>query len=462
MKSTKQPAKDEIEKAGQDFQDTEIQKDEKEKRENPPRKKWFTKRISWILAGVIALCSFGAGMLTCQLILDSELISLMRLKRRVQSSYYTEITDEEFYGVLFEAVNEKLLDQYSRYMTADEYTQTKSEKKGENSGLGLTFSTLDKDGNEQLLVTKVNGNSPAEYAGICVGDKIIGAGKTRDSIQPCLVFDEFKAFLDNYKTGETFYLQFRDKGVLEIAKEVYIENYVFYRTQDSAYRFTGENAENFSSYNGAIASLPADTAYIRLAKFNGDAATQFDKAMYTFHTQSKKNLVLDLRGNGGGYLEIMCEIARYFCKSATDKKPIVAIADYGEKKEIFRANANLYSSYFQQDSRIYVLADDGSASATECLLGCMLDYSAISYGDICLFERNGVAKTYGKGIMQTTYPLGLIAGDAVKLTTARVCWPVSEKCIHGVGIVAADGTKTVQENHVNDGELYSAIQMLFS
>lgn len=473
MKSTgeRKPTKDEKEKNEKDFQASEIEKNGAEdetqfetrlkQEENQSLKKRRERRKSLILAGVIALCSFGVGMLTRQLMLDDEMISLMRLKNRVQKSYYTEISDDEFYGVLFGAVNEKLLDQYSRYMTADEYSQTKTESKGEYSGIGLTFSTLDKDGKDRLLVVKVSGNSPAESVGICVGDNVIGVGKTSDSVQPCATFDALERFLRDYKTGEKFYLRLQKQGIVELSKQIYVENYVFYRTQDCAYRFTGDRAQTFSSYNGAVASLPTDTAYIKLTQFNGDASAQFDVAMRTFKAQGKKNLVLDLRGNGGGYLDIMREIARYFCKNTTEKKPIVAIAKYGDKKEYFRATGNIYSSFFQEDSRICVLADDSSASASECLLGCMIDYGTISYGDICLSERNGVAKTYGKGIMQTTYRLGLISGDAVKLTTAKICWPVSENCIHGVGILPENGTKTVKESYQADEELLIALQTLF-
>jgi carboxyl-terminal processing protease len=115
-------------------------------------------------------------------------------------------------------------------------------------------------------------------------------------------------------------------------------------------------------------------------------------------------LVLDLRSNGGGYLDILCEIAAYFCKDTGEKNPVVAISvDKNGKEETFSASKNLYNEYFQADSRICVLADSSSASASECLIGAMLDYKAIAYGDICLSKRSGVVKTYGKGIMQASY-----------------------------------------------------------
>ena len=107
-----------------------------------------------------------------------------------------------------------------------------------------------------------------------------------------------------------------------------------------------------------------------------------------------------------------------------------------------------------------MLADNTTASASECLIGCMLDYGTIAYSDICLSERSGQVKTYGKGIMQTTYPVRLLEGDAVKLTTAKICWPISGNCIHGRGILPDDGTKTVAESYGADTEITQALQIL--
>ena len=135
------------------------------------------------------------------------------------------------------------------------------------------------------------------------------------------------------------------------------------------------------------------------------------------------------------------------------------MAKYKDKEENFKASHNVYGEYFGSDSHIYILADDGSASASECLIGAMVDYGAVSFGDICLMERNGVAKTYGKGIMQTTYYLGAKL-DAVKLTTAEICWPVSGRSIHGRGVLPEDGTKVAPTDDYGDGEIALALKAL--
>ena len=109
-----------------------------------------------------------------------------------------------------------------------------------------------------------------------------------------------------------------------------------------------------------------------------------------------------------------------------------------------------------------MLADEDSASASECLIGCMLDYGAIGYADICLTEYGGRAKTFGKGIMQTTYLVNVFQRDAIKLTTAKILWPLTKNCIHGRGVLAADGTKTTARNYNGEEELVNAIKTLWN
>ena len=157
----------------------------------------------------------------------------------------------------------------------------------------------------------------------------------------------------------------------------------------------------------------------------------------------------------------MQSISKYFCKNAKEKTPVVAVADFGEKRTSYKATGNCYYDYFTNESRICVLADRYSASASECLIGCMIDYGAISYADICLAERGGVAKTYGKGIMQETTLVNLFRQDAITLTTAEIRWPVSDNSIHGRGVLPEDGTKTVEENIDFEKETENALKVLF-
>ncbi len=422
------------------------------------------KILFGVLAIALAVLCFFAGYFTYSLTLDSEIRSLIQLKNTIQAEYYEQVSDKDFYDAVFDGVNENLLDPYSKYMTADEFAQTRSEAKGNRSGLGLVFLIEDTNGKSQMLVTRVCGNSPAESAGIKAGEYVVGFGKNQSQMQASVVFDEFSAFLETLATGELFYVRLQSGQTVrdvQIAKKEYVENYVFYRTNTTSYRFVGNKATTLVERGDPLSSLPQNTAYIRLTQFNGAAAEEFKQAMELFKEQGKTNLLLDLRENGGGFLSIMQSISSYFCKTSEEKKPVVAIADYGDKKESYRAYGNYYGEYFRKDSRICVLADSSTASASEALMGAMLDYGAISYGDICLSKRAGVAKTYGKGIMQSTFPFGLVNSDAVKLTTAKIVWGASQNCIHGRGILPSDGTLVVEEDHVGDSEINAAIRKLF-
>ena len=113
------------------------------------------------------------------------------------------------------------------------------------------------------------------------------------------------------------------------------------------------------------------------------------------------------------------------------------------RKELYTIDASLCETYFA-GSRIYAAGNGNTASASEALLGAMISYGTLGYGDIFVTQTAGEdsARTYGKGIMQTTFRNGA-TGEAIKLTTAEIYWPNSVS-IHGKGITAADGAAAVQ------------------
>ena len=424
------------------------------------------KTIRAVWAIVIAAVCFLGGALSCWLWIEPGFRTLIKTKKYIDHFYYEEVDDAQFFGVINGAINSEILDDYSYYMTTDELKRFNSEGEGNRSGIGLVFLTQNGDGEAQMRIMRVCGNSPAEAAGIQTGEYVVGFGADSSAITDSVVFQDLSNFLKDYEEAKTFYLKVKAVGgedaptrIVPIAKAAYVENYVFYRTATKSYRFEGKDALTMTQKGEALPCLDGKTAYIRLTEFNGGAAKQFQQAMNQFRSDGMKNLVLDLRGNGGGFLNIMKDIAAYFCKDAGVLKPLVVVADYGEYEEKFRASGNYYWDYFGKDSRICVLADNETASASECLIGSMLDYGTISYGDICLTERAGEVKTFGKGIMQTTYPL-ILGGGAVKLTTAVIRWPVSNRCIHGRGILPEDGALSIAEIGDFEAEIAASVAKL--
>ena len=430
----------------------------------PPKKKrkLFTRRF-WLGFSAIGLAVllFLGGMLTTWLSLDSEMRVLIRVKNRINDEYYEEVSDEEFYDAIFGAVNNEVLDAYSAYMTPTEYLEKTLADSGYYEGLGIYSQTETVDGKSRCLVLLVYGNTPAERAGIREGDSIIGYGASETEISDSADGDGLVEFINARALGETVYLRLQKENgseqIVSIAKESYQEGFVLYRTNTASYTYQG--ASGCTATNYPLTCLDDDTAYLRLTGFLGSADKEFLGAMARFKSENKKNLVLDLRLNTGGKLDILSGVASVLCKNATAEKPLIAVADYGNDREngYFYATSNSYYEYFTSESKIFVLADDYTASASECLLGAMLDYGTISMENICLSERNGEAKTYGKGIMQETKPVFL--GGALRLTVARILWPVSNRCIHGVGILPTDGTKTVAELY-GDKEISQAFMNL--
>ena len=309
----------------------------------------------------------------------------------------------------------------------------------------------------------VKGNSPADLAGLQSGDKIVEYGTSLTSLTAVSSVENLHAFVTAQAEDVPFYFTCEREGTRQtvtLSNSVFMENYVFYRTGDVSYAFTGNEALTLTTRDNPIEGLPQDTAYIQLTRFYGNAGKQFATAMNLFLEAGKKNLVLDLRGNGGGYMDVLTEIGAYFCKGTTYSPTIAYAENKKGKKEFFNAKIGLYERYFQEDSQIYVLADVNSASASECLIGCMVDYGALPLENICLTKIGDVAKTYGKGIMQTTYAFWLGYTDGIRLTTARVKWPKSGRCIHGVGLTPTDGCKTADYAFGYDTEILRGLNAL--
>ena len=126
------------------------------------------------------------------------------------------------------------------------------------------------------------------------------------------------------------------------------------------------------------------------------------------------------------------------------------------RKKLFKTNKNNYSPL-----EIVVLANGGSASATECLIGAMISYGTLDYNHLVITKQGEEenAKTFGKGIMQTTFVS--TSGTATKLTTAYIFWPDKTTCIHDKGIVALkENSVSENENVFIDNALLRAIEIL--
>lgn len=418
------------------------------------------KTLIIISAVVLTILSFFGGYFTHYFILGREANTAAWIVGLIEQTYcvYDEETGKvkEFSAEDYADTLVSLLDKYSRYYTKEEYTDVISTSKGNNYGFGVNFITAQND----CKIFKVIGNSPAEKAGLKDGDTILSAalnGVTYEFTGKQQILD----FLGSVPEDEQITLTVDRNGAEKeflVRKSVFITSYVKYYDSELMARFVSENTDPlvFTEYlsDGAISGLGGDTAYVSLSSFEGGASVQIATALEFMSKRGRSKLILDLRDNGGGYMDVLSEVSAFFVYGDDGKNCTVAVVkDKDGKQTEYYSNRNAFR---ENITEISVLANENTASASECLIGAMLFYGRAFGYDNLVIEKgdDGVARTYGKGIMQTTYT-NIFTGEALKLTTAYVFWPDCETTIHGKGI------RTTETNSVDKGEgLGRAIALL--
>jgi len=311
------------------------------------------------------------------------------LVRSVLDKYYMgDINDKEVEEGMYKGMVKALDDPYTTYFDKEEYAGFTSDSNGEYAGIGVSVSP-NKDDNTILVVTVFEG-TPSYKAGMLPGDKIIkvnGEDVTGDKMDEAV-----KVMRGEQGTTVdiTIYRESETKKIeLTLERKIVEVPTVSYKMlQDSI-------------------------GYIELTQFDGVSYDQFKKAYDALNKAGQKGLILDLRYNPGGRLEIVEKIADLL----VPKGPIVYIEYKGEEKKVdMQSDANAINI------PLVVIVNGYSASASEVLTGAIKDYKV---GKVV------GTTTYGKGVVQTVIPLG--DGSGIKVTTAKYYTP-SGVCIHGIGI----------------------------
>lgn len=429
----------------------------------PPQKADKKKRGKVILASVlgvvILVAAFFAGVGSASLFYDDGLKSLLWFKDQIDKTYYQDISDEDFWAAAIQGVESDLLDIYSQYYTAEEFDRVIKESQGSMDGVGLAFfSGTNK-------VARVSIGSPAFYASkdaefpIEAGLYLTGVGKSREELVSTFTYEDMADQLSKYSSGDTLCLRFTQEAVqseAEVASATnayvtltfspYQESYVLYAADNRAWAYLNDQGgwQDVSEYVSLDEKVSGDTAVLRFIEFNGNAADEFVLALRQFQKDGKQDLLLDLRNDGGGDLRVLSAVAQYLMKDAPAENPVVLFARYKNKVQVnYTAKQNLYAQYLD-GKKVYVAANRNTASASEALMGAMIDYGTVDYVDIFLTdtEGKGFARTYGKGIMQTSYANSR-TGEAVKLTAAQIFWPKGNS-IHDIGITTEEGAQAVR------------------
>ena len=418
------------------------------------------KIIAAISIPVFMVVVFFAGFFVGR-IKDPDVAALEFIVKKYKA-YYLE-TDDDFVGVMADSI----LDRYSQYYSPEEYAELQKAAKGIRGGVGISFISDDKG----VTVYDVLGNSPAERAEVKIGSLVTGLKKSENSDYINISeLSQINDFLKDLTLGEKFNLKAiigSETTEYELAREEYTETYVYYTDNSGSYRFQSDESGKikFVRYSDDTRGVSGNTAYCLYKSFNGNgdglaaSAAQIDEVLKKFKADGKKKLILDLRNNGGGYMDIAEKVARHFVGIGKAKKPLIAKAVYkdGKEEKFYSASVDYPDYGFEA---ITILANSGTASASEVLIGAMLDYDTDGIVKVVLeaYNEKGtpVYRTYGKGIMQTTFP-NYSGGGAIKLTTAKLYWAKSGISIHGKGVtknIEKYGNK-VFEPEVVDGTDYA-------
>ena len=315
--------------------------------------------------------------------LSSENKSINKLDRLITyltSDYVDKINSDSLVSKVIEDIIDKL-DPHSIYIPAEESESLSESMKGNFEGIGVQFRML----NDTIAVSRVLDGGPSKKAGLKSGDRILIADKGTLHLKG----------LDN----KQIISKLKGSSSTPVILKVYRKK------QDSIYTFNIiRGPVPLPSVNSSY-MIDRNTGYIKINRFASTTYSEFRKAINELLINDLKNLILDLRGNPGGYLLPAKQIADDFL--GAQKSIVIVEGNNGKRERTVSSSGGLYEL-----GRLYILVDEESASASEVIAGAIQDNDR----GLIIGRR-----TFGKGLVQQQMPLG--EGDQIRLTTARYFTP---------------------------------------
>ncbi len=301
-----------------------------------------------------------------------------------------KVSDQDrVYGAISGLVG-SLNDPYSVFFSPDEAKAFQDEIAGNFTGVGMEVG----EKNKILTVIAPLKNTPAEKAGIQSGDQILKIDKT---ITSGLSVDKAVKLIRG-EAGTSVTLTIFREGFKEPKEFKIIRAVINIPTLDSELR-------------------PDGVFVIKLYSFSANSADLFRDAIKTFVNSGSNKLILDLRGNPGGYLDAAVDISSWFLPGGK----VVVTEDYGgsEKPKVFRSRGY---NLFNDDLKFIILINGGSASASEIVAGAMQDQ-----GKAKLVGE----QSFGKGSVQEV--IDITKDTLLKITVAKWLTPKGH-LIHEIGL----------------------------
>ena len=314
---------------------------------------------------------------------NSELQKMSEVMSYIERYYVDAVNTDSIYGLAINAMLQGL-DPHSSYSTVEENKTMMETLEGAFEGIGIQFNIM----NDTLMVVSVISGGPSEKAGLMAGDRMIEVdGKSIIGIKNDQAFKMLRGKKGSKVKVGILRPGFKDKYTYEITRGV-IPTY----TVDVAYMIDNQ------------------TGYIKLNEFGSTTAKEFNDAILKLKRQGMSNLIVDLRSNGGGFLDAAVSVCDEFL---SNKQKIVSIEGSKVRPEIIYASRK---GDFEQ-GKVVILIDDFSASASEIVAGAVQDN-----------DRGTIIgrRSFGKGLVQRQFDLA--DKSSIRLTTSRYHTP-SGRCI---------------------------------
>ncbi len=337
---------------------------------------------------------------------------------------YAGVDEDEIMENVLKAYVNSTGDRYAEYYNAEEYKALRADTAGESEGIGINviYSTVTANGYEYktIEVIAVTPNSPAEEAGLMVGDHIVwaGLGEERELVETLGYTATLSALKGEAGTVANFTI-LRKNGELYEEKEFSVER---------------RKVESVSVYY-SVSDADDTVGIVKISQFDLTVPKQFSSAMDSLIEDGCTKFVFDVRNNPGGDLESIVAVLSYFLdegdkilstENNAKKEEIITVKEKYHSDEDYKAcDVNPEDIGKYKGFEIAVLCNNSTASAAELFTAAMRDYE--------LAQIVGVT-TYGKGSMQSILSLASFGyGGALKLTT-KMYFPPCGEGYDGIGI----------------------------
>ncbi|TRW22377.1 S41 family peptidase [Flavobacterium zepuense] len=335
--------------------------------------------------------SMGLGMTS-----SSNKSKLNKLMDFIDNEYVDDVNTDSIVDLTVNSILEKL-DPHSVYINKEEMEQVEQSMRGDFVGIGVNFYMY----KDSVAVIKPVPGGPSDKAGIKAGDRILYA-------------DNYKLF-GRKLPNDTLFSKLKGEEGSKLTLTVF--------RKSTKKQFKVNLTRDVVPIKSVDAAVMANTTtgYIKVNRFAETTGDEFHKALSDLKKQGATSIIIDLRDNGGGYLEKAVEIADEFLT-----KGQLIVKTKNKKGRVDETKASGEGIF--ETGKLFVMINENSASASEILAGAIQDN-----------DRGTIVgrRSFGKGLVQREMPLG--DGSAVRLTVARYYTPSG---------------RSIQRSYANGGEEY--------